>query len=396
VAERTRCGACGGTRLKRFLDLGKTPLANTLPTSREQTETYYPLGLCRCANCDLVQNIEVVPDELIYNASYAFYSGGSPAQRAYQRRSAEILLDRHGAKARQGVVEIACNDGTLLQYLAEAGCPVTGIDPSSGPAEMAIEAGLDVTIAPFTQVLAREIRTARGPAGLIIAYNVLAHVDDLSGVLAGIWELLADDGVAVVEVQYLPDLIAGNAIGQIYHEHRYFWSLSTFQRAAQLHGLFVIDAQLIEYQNGGMRVTLGTRSNWTTRRVERILRSERWLEEDSAYDSVQGRIDRNRDHLLNLIQLEREEGRTVVGYAASAKACTILNYTGISLPYVIDTTPHKWGKFVPGTKTPIVSPTEADEHDTRLLLTSNYLGYLLRHDEFEGRWIVAEPLPMVV
>jgi SAM-dependent methyltransferase len=392
MTERERCGACGGTRLKRFLDLGKTPLANTLPTTRGEPETYYPLGLCRCSNCDLVQNIEVVPDELIYNSSYGFYSGGSSAQREYQKQSAELLLNRFGTEARRGTVEIACNDGTLLRHLNEAGCSTLGIDPSSGPAQVAIDAGLNVVIAPFTAELARDLV----PSGLVIAYNVLAHVDDLSGVLTGIWELLADDGVAVVEVQYLPDLIAGNAIGQIYHEHRYFWSLSTFQRAAQLHGLFVIDAELIEYQNGGMRVVLANRPRFTSARVQRILRSEEWLEHDSAYDSVQGRIDRNRDHLLNLIQLERDEGRKVVGYAASAKACTILNYTGIKLPYVIDTTPHKWGKHVPGTKIPIISPAQADEHDTRLLLTSNYLGWLLRNDSFEGRWIVAEPLPMVV
>jgi SAM-dependent methyltransferase len=377
--------------------LGKTPLANTLPTTKDEEETYYSLGLCRCLNCGLVQNTEVIPDELIYNADYSFYSGGSPAQRAYQKQSAELLLRRYPKQAERGVVEIACNDGTLLRHLAKAGCPVLGIDPSSGPAEVAINTGLDVTIAPFTAELAREIRDQTGSVGMIVAYNVLAHITDLSGVLTGIWELLDNDSVAMVEVQYLPDLIAGNAIGQVYHEHRYFWSLSTFQRAAQLHGLSVIDAELIEYQNGGMRITLANQPRWTSTRVQRILRSEEWLEHDSAYDSIQGRIDRNRDHLLNLIRLERDEGRTVVGYAASAKACTILNYTGIDLPYVIDTTPYKWERFVPGTRIPIISPDEADEHDTRLLLTSNYLGWLLRHDrDFEGRWIVAEPLPMVV
>lgn len=395
---RTRCGACGRSELVPFLDLGETPLANTLPATRETVETYYLLGLTRCPSCSLVQNTADIPDEVIYGEEYAFYSGGSQAQREYQQRAAELLLDQHYGLAHRSTVEVACNDGTLLTHLAKAGCNVLGVDPSV-PVELAIENGLDAIRAPFTAELAREIRDERRPAGLVIAYNVLAHVNDLGDMLDGIRELLADDGVAVVEMQYLPDLLVGNAIGQVYHEHRYFWSLTSFSSAAGLHGLYVADAELIEHQGGGMRVTLSRLPGCTSARAVRILDSEVWLSRGSAYENVQSHIDRNRDHFLDIVQAERDAYRVVVGYAASAKACTILNYYDLDLPYVIDATPTKWGRFVPGVKIPIVGPHEAPRHDTRFLLTSNYLGWLLRNDQFtssRGRWLIAEPLPMVV
>jgi hypothetical protein len=401
MTERTNCGACAGTQLTTFLDLGKTPLANKFPATVDETETWYRLGLCRCGNCGLVQGIEIISDEEIYGDDYGFYSGGSKAQLDYHRREAEYLLMHHPDQAAAFTVEIACNDGSLLRHFKNMHC--LGVDPSA-PAQLAIDAGLPVIKKPFTANLAREIREDQGPAGLVIAISCLAHIGDLSDVMTGIWELLSADGVAVVEVQYLPDLLVGNAIGQVYHEHRYFYSLTSFKHVANLHGLYVRDAELIELQGGGLRVTLGTIPSQLSNRARQILRTEEWLNHESAYESVQGRMDRNRDHLIALLEAERSAGRYLAGYAAAAKATTILNYCGIQrevLPYVIDTTSSKWGRFIPGVRIPIVSPREwVQPADTRLLLTSNYLGWLLRHDhEFTdngGRWLVAEPLPMVI
>jgi hypothetical protein len=402
---RGACGACGHDQVPMFLDLGKTPLANKLPATADEAEISYPLQLGRCQSCGLVQQLCVISDDLIYGEDYAFYSGASAAQRDYHSRGAEHLLRVFGAVAEKLTVEIACNDGTLLQHFATAGCEVIGVDPA-GPAQVAIDAGLPVYRRPFTAKLGQEIRDDHGPAGLVIAYNSLAHVSDLADVLTGMWALLDEWGVAVVEVQYLPDLLVGNMYGQIYHEHRYHWSLTTFRRAAELHGLFLLDAELIELQGGGMRITLAKRPVPSpSARARRILDAERWLDEPGAFAGVQGRIDRARDHLLTLIGNEMAAGRMIAGYAASAKATTILNYCGLTvdqIPFVVDTTEYKRGRYVPGVKIPIVS--EADPRtldvETFLLFAPNYLAHLIRahHDWFTngGRWLISEPSPALI
>jgi SAM-dependent methyltransferase len=404
LMQRTECAGCGGTRLERFLDLGKTPLANTFPARHSDPEIWHGLGLCRCRNCALVQNTELVPDSEIYNDDYGFYSGGSSAQLAYHKRAAELLIARHGGKAlaAHGMLEIACNDGSLLSHFANAGYSALGIDPAK-PADVAIDLGLSVRKEAFTADLAHEIVSAEGQKQLVVAYNSMAHIDDIGDVLQGISTLLRLTGVAVVEVQYLADLLTGNMIGQVYHEHRYFWSLTSFRHIAHLHGLNVVDAELIELQGGGIRFTL-TRdfTQRMTPRAEAILDSEVWLRRPGGYDSMQGRIDRIREHTIALIQNERAAGRAVVGYAAAAKACTIMNYFQLELPYVIDTTTYKHGRYVPGVKVPIIAPEweRESQQSTRVLFAGNYLAHLLRSDtaylQNGGRWLVVEPSPMVI
>lgn len=399
---RSACGACAGSQLDVFLDLGKTPLANTYPATADESETFYPLQLGRCGNCGLVQMMEVVPDDVIYGDDYGFYSGASQAQRDYHQRGADWLLRRYSAQAHRSTLEIACNDGALLKHFVAAGYPSLGVDPAA-PAQGAIDAGLPVRREAFTAALARDLRDELGPQGLVIAYNSMAHISDLSDVLTGIWALMDKASVAVIEVQYLPDLIAGNMVGQIYHEHRYFHSLTSFKHAAELHQLFVADVQLIELQGGGIRIHLTADPALEPNpRVAQVLNAERWLHADATYLGMQGRVDRNRDHLLDLVAAEMDAGRQVAGYAAAAKATTILNYCGLTagtIPYVADTTPYKWGRYVPGVKIPIVAPSDTDT-DTRLLLTANYLPHLLRADrgflDRGGRWLIAEPAPMLI
>lgn len=402
MAAREECGACGGLDLRVFLDLGKTPLANSFPASPDETPETYPLQLARCGGCGLVQQTELIPDEAIYGDDYGFYSGGSPAQRVYHRDGAERLMDRYPRLCRKGVLEVACNDGSMLAHFARRGYTAVGVDPATGPAQKAAERGLDVIQAPFGADLARKLRDERGTFGLVIAYNSMAHIADLGDVLTGIWEVMAPASLAVVEVQYLPDLIAGNLIGQVYHEHRYFHSLSTFQRMARLHQLYVVGAELIELQGGGIRIYLATTppQRGEQRAVNEILASERWLNRDATYDGMQGRVERNRAHLLALVDQQRDVGRDVVGYAAAAKATTILNYCGLdTLPYVEDTTEYKWGRYIPGVNVPIVQP-RVEPNTARLLLTSNYLPQLLRSESLflseGGRWIVPEPMPFIV
>jgi hypothetical protein len=227
----------------------------------------------------------------------------------------------------------------------------------------------------------------------------MAHVQDLSDVLAGVRALMDADSVAMFEVQYLPDLLAGNMYDQVYHEHRFFYSLTSLRHATGLHGLYVVDAELIELQGGGIRVTLSADPDAIpTPAVERIVASESWL--GHAYAGFQGKVNRTRDHLRSLVEGELAKG-PIAGYGAAAKATTILNFCGIgpeSLRYVVDTTPYKQGRYLPGTGLRILSPAAAEQEpvDALLLLAANYLGTVLRHNPHKGRWIVPQPLPAVI
>lgn len=397
MSTRIACAACAHTGLDVFLDLGKTPLANKFPTQDQlASEIAYPLQLGKCGSCGLVQMMEVIPDSEIYGDDYGFFSGGSQAQRDYHVKGASLLKARHLHGDNDFVVEVACNDGSMLKHFDNA----LGVDPA-GPADLAIAQGMNVIKEPFTYDLARQIRDEHGPAALVIAYNSLAHISNLADVLAGIRALLDDAGVAVVEVQYLPDLLAGNRYEQVYHEHRYFHSLSSFKRAAELHGLFVADAELIELQDGGIRITLSPDPDrHITDTPEIILRKEAWLALDGTYVSMQGRIDRIRDHLIQLVDQERLAGHMIAGYAAAAKATTILNFCGFtkeSIPFVIDTTPYKQGRFVPGTGIPIAAPDHPaiERVNSLLLLAPNYLSSVLRANS-DKQIIMPTPSPTII
>lgn len=395
--KRLACGGCSGGILNLFLDLGDSPIANRYSSSPTEKQERYPLQLVRCAQCGLVQISEIVDDYELYGVDYGFYSGGSWPQREYHRMGAELLLKRHRAQAERGVVEVACNDGSLLRHFHESGLPVLGVDPAGGPVGVARAAGLPVVQAPLTKALAEEILQDRGPAGLVIAYNSMAHVEDLGEVLTAIRTLMDDESVAVFEVQYLPDMIAGNMYDQVYHEHRFYYSLTSLRHAAALHGLYVIDAELIELQHGGLRVTLSTdKWCWVDKDVYRIENTEKWLR---GIPSIQGQIDRTKEHLIQLVSRELEHGNRMGGYAAAAKATTILNFCEMgpeTIPFVIDETPYKQGKFIPGTAIPIIAQEDAEPVDTMLLLSSNYLRTVLRANPHKGSWIVPQPIPMVI
>ena len=413
--KRTTCASCGCPDLEQFLDLGETPLANRYPATADEAETFYPLKVAVCRLCGLAQLTEVVDDAELYGVDYGFYSGASKAQQDYHRAGAALLLDRYGEQAKRQTVEVACNDGSLLAHFRDAGCRTLGIDPAAGPVKAARERGLDVIEAPLTAARAQEIRDEYGPAGLIIAYNCMAHIADLPDMLTAIRLLMDRGSVAVVEVQYLPDLLAGNMFDQIYHEHRYFYSLTSLFEAAVRRNLYCVDAELIELQGGGLRATFtadpmarrwfplaGPQRPSDTDHPDAIFAGERWhWTRPDVFRSMQGRVDRVRSHLRSLVHAELAAGRTVAGYGAAAKATTILNFCGLGpeqLQYVVDTTPYKQGRFVPGVKVPIVSPEHATAHpvDTMLLLVPNYLGPVLRANPHQGRWIVPLPTPAVI
>jgi SAM-dependent methyltransferase len=373
-----------------FLDLGSTPLADAFPKTADEDEAFYPLGLTVCQRCWLAQNTEVVPDDLLYNADYGFYTGASPSSLAYFKDYADWVLSRYDP---QFVVEIASNDGTLLRHFLAPGRKVLGVEPAANVALAAKENGVPTHNRPFGRAVANDIGEDR--ADLIIANNVVAHVSDLDDFLGGIAILLAPDGTAIIEFQYVADLLLGNQFDHVYHEHRSFFSLSSLDAALRPHGLRIFDYEFTPAQGGSVRALV--------QRHSLVLHHpfEEWLSSPAAYGGVQGRIDHLRDRLQSLV-IERSLVGPVAGYGATAKSTTLLNYCDIGndIAYVADLTPSKIGRFTPGTRIPIVHPDDAPPADTYLLLAWNYLSGVLRREraflDRGGRFIVPIPAPVLL
>lgn len=394
--KRTTCSACGHVELDTFLDLGRSPIADAYTATPDEVSQTYPLEVAVCGKCRLVQLLEVVDHDVLFGTGYSFYSSASTPLSAYHADYAADVIARHEPLARRGVVEVGCNDGDLLRHFGRF--PALGVDPADGPAAAAADRGLEVLVRPFGLAAAHDIRDRRGRAGVVVANHVLAHVADVSDVLAGIRALLAHDGIAMVEVQYLPDLLVNNAFDLVYHEHRNFFSLSSLEQAALRHGLYIADAELTDRQGGSLRVTLTTTAQ-PSAAVDAIRASERWLNSWGAYDGVQGRVDRIRTRLVDLVVGETMAGRTVAGYGAPAKATTLLNYCGLDslhLTHCVDTTAAKQGRYIPGTGIPIVAPADVQQQpDTYLLLAWNYAGPIMRHNP-GSRWILPIPAPVLL
>lgn len=404
MIARTHCGGCQSPDLMPFLDLGASPLADVFPATPDAVEPRYPLRAAACRSCWLVQLLDVVPDELLYGADYGFYSSTSPSIRAYDVEFARWALDRFGDEAKRGVVEIACNDGSLLQHFAQPGVPFLGVEPSVGPAAVAMDRGLNVRPEPFTAKLANAlVDECGGPVGLVIAKNVAAHVADLPDFLAGIAHLIGDDGVAVIEVQDVAALLLGNQIDHFYHEHRFYFSHASLAAAAWRAGLVPGNYRRTPAQGGSIRAVFRRRQGATA------AAGVRWdpmpgnrLCDMAPYAAMQHRAEELRGRLLELLDAEQAAGRTVYGYGATAKSATLLNWCGIGpdrLQYVEDTTPYKIGRYTPGTGIRIVE-RDMPSPDTYLLLAWNYLGDVLRRErvftEAGGRWIVPIPVPVVL
>ena len=401
AGHRKTCGGCGGSQLYPFLDLGKTPLADRFPASPDDPEDWYPLGAAVCTDCWLAQLTEIIPDDVLFGADYAFETGASPSAVTYYQRWADWALGLFGEHARQLTVEIACNDGTLLRHFAAAGCPAAGVEPAA-PGALARAAGLDVIAEPFTFDTAGRIKDEHGPAGLVIACNVAAHVSDLFAFLSGIRKITAPDGVAVIEFQYLPRLIAGGQFDHVYHEHRFFFTLDAFARACEeAGGLDILAVHQVAAQGGSLRVIIG--HGEPSPGVAALREAEAWLRARSAYAGLQARADFAASELRSVLGGLREQEVTVAGYGASAKLSTLLNFAGIGpdlVSHVTDLTPGKAGRFTPGSHIPVVLPGQRPEPGAYLLGAWNYLGGIIRREraylDGGGKLIVPVPVPVIL
>ena len=369
-AASPSCRLCGAPLRRTFVDLGKSPLCESLLTAQQldDVEPFYPLHVRICAECLLVQLEAYVPAEEIFR-DYVYYSSYSDSWVTHAAGYAEAVVERLRLDSSSLVVELASNDGYLLQHFVQRGIPALGIDPAANVAEAARERGVETIVAFFDSQLAGQLVADGRRPNLVVANNVLAQVPKLNDFVAGIEKVLAPDGVATIEVPHIVRLIEGLQFDTIYHEHYSYFSLTTLSRLFGDHGLEIYDVEELASHGGSLRVYLKRRdddSHAVTPAVADVLERERvcGYAEVDGYADFSRRVEQVKWELLELLIGLRREGRQVVGYGAPGKGNTLLNYCGIRtdlLDYTVDRNPHKHGKHLPGTQIPIYAPSRIEE-----------------------------------
>ena len=368
-----------------MIDLGHQPPSNAYltPEQLRQPEITYPLKVFVCTDCWLVQLPAHAAADELFTADYAYFSSTSSSWCAHSERFVAAAVERLGLRPDSLVVELASNDGYLLQYVQQRGIPCLGIEPTHATAEAARAKGIDTIERFFGVALADELIEAAGlaPTGadLVVANNVLAHVPDINDFMAGIARLLKPHGRASLEFPHLLRLLEGNQFDTIYHEHYSYLSLRVVQRLAASAGLAVMDVEELVTHGGSLRVWLAHQdAAEPTSAVQAVLNDENsaGLETLEAYASFQQRAEAAKNALLEFLLQAKREGRRVLGYGAAAKGNTLLNYAGIQadlLPAVADRAPSKQGKLLPGSHIPVISPEQlaTESADTLLVLPWN-------------------------
>jgi SAM-dependent methyltransferase len=366
-----RCRFCAAPLELSFADLGMSPLsnANLAAAQLNAMEPFYPLHAWACTSCFLVQLEQFESRERIFGGDYAYFSSYSDSWLAHCRAYTEAMIARFGYGAKSLVVEIASNDGYLLQYFAQRGVPVLGIEPAANVARAAEAKGVPTRVEFFGVETAKRLAAEGRRADLLLGNNVLAHVPDLNDFVHGMALALAPGGVITMEFPHLLELVAGSQFDTIYHEHFSYFSFRTAQRVFAAHGLVLFDVERIPTHGGSLRI-YGRHADDAAKpvspRVEALLAAERdaGLERPGTYAAFAEQVKAAKRALLRFLIDAKEAGKRVAGYGAPAKGNTLLNYCGVRtdlLEYTVDRSPHKQGLFLPGTHIPIHAPERIAE-----------------------------------
>lgn len=370
------CRFCDAALTTTFADLGETPLANSYLTREDllSPEPTYPLHARVCGNCYLVQLPEVASPEAIFG-DYAYYSSYSSTWLEHSKRLAEMAIERFALDDASLVVEVASNDGYLLQYFQQASIPVLGIEPARNIAEDANAAGIPTESTFFGEDVGRRLAGEGRQADLLIGNNVLAHVPDINDFVAGLASLLATDGTLLMEFPHLLNLIRGNQWDTIYHEHFSYLSLLAVEKIFAAHGLELFDVEQVPTHGGSLRIFAAHTASGrdasaeleTVRRVE----AEAALDDLDTYGSFSRQVDETRAALVDFLRARRDSGKKVVAYGAAAKGNTLLNTSGVDdslVSFVVDRSPHKQGLHLPGSHLEIRDPSAVFEAQPDYLL----------------------------
>lgn len=370
------CRGCGTHTTTVFLDLGTAPLSNAFLEEKDlgEAESRFPLTVYVCESCLLVQLPAFEAPENIFS-DYAYFSSFSDSWLAHAQAHRDSLIARYDLQqGRDRIVEIASNDGYLLRYYKQSGFEVLGIEPAANVAEAAKHLGIPTLVRFFGQETAKELVERGIHADLLVANNVLAHVPDLNGFIAGVSTILAGNGVATFEFPHLLRLMEENQFDTIYHEHFCYFSLHALLPVFGRHGLRATAVEELSTHGGSLRLHIrheGVATPDPT--VERVLTAERdaGLNRIEGYRGFQARVERIRDDFLSFLKGAKADGLRVVAYGAPAKGNTLLNYCAVTtdlLPYTVDRNPHKQGRYLPGSRIPIAGPEKIDQDRPDVLL----------------------------
>lgn len=400
------CRFCSAPLRTTFVDLGLSPLAQNHiePERLGHPEVFWPLHVRVCDQCFLVQLGEYVAPSEIFS-EYAYFSSYSDSWVEHARHYVDMMIERFGIGDDDAVVEIASNDGYLLQHFLRRGITVNGIEPAANVAAAARESGIPTTVAFFGEDMARAFAAEHGQAQVLIGNNVLAHVPDINDFVAGLRALLAVDGVITMEFPHLLQLIDNNQFDTIYHEHYSYFSFGTVERIFDAHGLTLFDVDEIPTHGGSLRIYAchrGTGNQSMGSGVQELRERERayGMFRLSGYTGFGERVHETKRRILSFLIEVKDRNKRVAGYGAPGKGNTLLNYCGIGtdfLDFTVDRSPHKQGRYTPGSRVPILDPSalRAARPDYIVILPWNLqeeirgqTGFIR---EWGGRWIV--PIP---
>ena len=363
-----KCRHCGNQSFIPFADLGNAPLSNAMLAKADAPEIHYPLMVEVCDRCFLAQVTENPPAAEIFDSNYTYFSSYSRSWLEHAERFAAIAVERFGLGAQSQVIEVASNDGYLLQYFKARDIPVLGVEPTANTAAVAVGKGIPTIVDFFGRRLAED--QLAGRADLIVGNNVFAHVPDINDFAAGLKAVLKPTGVVSLEFPHLLRLIEQAQFDTIYHEHFSYLSLATTERILATQGLKIFDVEELPTHGGSLRVFAAHAEDESHERapsIDAVLAEEEraGLRTREPYESFQRRIDTIRDSFLAFLNQQRAAGATVAGYGAAAKGNTLLNYCGVKgrelIDFVADASPHKQGRFLPGSRIPVVAPDRIDE-----------------------------------
>jgi len=401
------CRGCATPLSLPLIDLGTAPPSNAYLRAEQldQAEQWVPLKVMVCQHCWLVQTEDYQAADSLFDAEYAYFSSYSTSWLAHAERYVEQMVERFGLGPQSQVVEIAANDGYLLQYMAQRGIPCLGVEPTASTARAAREKGLEIRELFFGEQTAQALVAEGWSADLMAANNVLAHVPNINDFLKGFAVLLKPDGVATFEFPHLLRLMAESQFDTLYHEHYSYLSLMAVQSLCKRNGLEVFDVEELPTHGGSLRIYVqrldGQRRPLTDSVAVMLVREGAGgMRSPEFYASLAPAAERIKHELLRFLLQAKAEGKRVVGYGAAAKGNTLLNYAGVKpdlLAWVADANPHKQGKYLPGSRIPIVAPARIAEEkpDYVLVLPWNLLEevttQLAEVHGWGGQFVVAVP-----
>ena len=401
----SKCRICNSSKLERFLKLGPMPIPNGFLSRKElkKKEEYYPLNVCVCKNCWLVQLTHTIPPGIMFK-NYVYIPSTSQTMIEHFRSLSQELIKTIDLTKKDLVIDVGSNDGTLLGFFKEEEISVLGIDPATNLARLSELKGIHTVNDFFGSKLSRKLVKDYGYAKVITATNVVAHIHDLNDLMKGISELLHKEGLFVMEFPYLVDLFQKNEFDTVYHEHLSYFSLYPLLTLFKKHDFFIVNVKRVPVHGGSLRVYVAKKNSHhrQSKRVKEFILQEklRKFDRKSTYEEFSRRVKVIKRDLVSYLKRLKKERKTIVGYGASAKGNVLLNYCKIgteTIDYIVDSIPFKQGKYTPGTHIPIFpeGKLEKEMPDYTLLFAWNFTDEILRkqqsYREKGGQFIITIP-----